>query len=55
MHPRVPVACEGHPGAHGGGRIMRRDLHDYPFLERDDLRAALGFAAEQLDHDALHR
>ena len=30
-------------------------LHDYPFLERDDLRAALGFAAEQLDHDALHR
>jgi uncharacterized protein (DUF433 family) len=28
-------------------------LQDYPFLERDDIRAALAYAAQQTDHIVL--
>ncbi len=38
--------------AHGASR--EEILTDYPFLEADDLRACLEFAAAQNDHVLLH-
>ena len=29
-------------------------LQDYPFLERDDILAAIEYAARQTDHRVLH-
>jgi len=29
-------------------------LRDFPYLEADDIKAALGYAARQSDHAVLH-
>ena len=36
-----------------GGATYEEILTDYPFLERDDIFAALTYAARQLDHVIL--
>lgn len=33
-----------------GGASEAEILEDYPYLEADDIRASLGYAAAQLDH-----
>jgi uncharacterized protein (DUF433 family) len=38
--------------AHGAS--VEEILTDYPYLERDDIVAALQYAAAQLDHPVLH-
>ncbi|MBI1902471.1 MAG: DUF433 domain-containing protein [Planctomycetia bacterium] len=35
------------------GASFEEILEDYPFLERDDIRAALAYAARQTDHVVL--
>lgn len=61
-----PLQCGGRPCIRGM-RIRVKDvldllasgssedeiLADYPYLEREDIRAALAFAAAQLDHPVL--
>jgi uncharacterized protein (DUF433 family) len=37
----------------GAGATYEEILTDYPFLERDDIFAALTYAARQLDHAVL--
>jgi uncharacterized protein (DUF433 family) len=37
----------------GGGMSENDILKDFPYLERDDIRAALVFAAQQNDHPIL--
>lgn len=63
-----PGKCGGKPCIRGK-RIRVRDilellsadatfeeiLRDYPFLEREDIRAALAYAAQQTDHVVLSR
>ena len=36
-----------------GGASFEEILEDYPFLERDDLLAAIAYAARQTDHVVL--
>ncbi|MBK9243249.1 MAG: DUF433 domain-containing protein [Burkholderiales bacterium] len=36
------------------GASVEEILADYPYLERDDITAALQYAAAQLDHPVLH-
>lgn len=36
------------------GASFEEVLRDYPFLERDDILAALDYAALQTDHAVLH-
>jgi len=36
------------------GASFEEVLADYPYLERDDIVAALQYAAAQLDHPVLH-
>jgi len=35
------------------GATFEEILSDYPFLERDDIRAAITYAAQQTDHVVL--
>jgi uncharacterized protein (DUF433 family) len=37
----------------GAGASNEEVLRDYPFLEHDDILAAIAFAAQQTDHAAL--
>ncbi len=37
----------------GAGASFEEILRDYPFLERDDIRAAIIYAAHQTDHVIL--
>ena len=37
----------------GAGATFEEILDDYPFLERDDIRASLVYAAQQTDHVVL--
>ena len=37
----------------GAGASYEEVLSDYPFLERDDILAALTYAAQQADHTVL--
>jgi len=36
-----------------GGASEAEILTDFPYLERDDIRAALAYAARQVDHPAV--
>lgn len=36
------------------GASVEEILADYPYLEREDITAALQYAAAQLDHPVLH-
>ncbi|MBK6590399.1 MAG: DUF433 domain-containing protein [Acidobacteria bacterium] len=58
-----PRQCGGRPCIRGlrirvkdildmlaGGASEAEILEDYPYLEADDIRASLGYAAAQLDH-----
>ncbi len=38
----------------GAGASFEEVLRDYPFLERDDILAALTYAARQTDHVVLN-
>jgi uncharacterized protein (DUF433 family) len=38
----------------GAGASVDEILKDYPFLEREDILAALDYAAYQTDHAVLH-
>jgi uncharacterized protein (DUF433 family) len=38
----------------GAGMTEAEILKDYPFLESEDIRACLQFAAAQVDHAILH-
>lgn len=40
-------------GLLGAGASLEEILEDYPFLEEDDIRAALEYAALQTDHPIL--
>lgn len=33
-----------------GGATQAEILHDYPYLEPDDIKASLEYAAAQIDH-----
>ena len=61
-----PGKCSGRPcirglrirvtdilGLLGAGASHQEILEDYPFLEEDDILAALGYAAAQTDHAIL--
>lgn len=61
-----PKQCGGRPCIRGmrirvmdvlgllaAGETMEQILADYPYLERDDIRACLQFAADQGDHPIL--
>jgi uncharacterized protein (DUF433 family) len=61
-----PVQCGGRPcirhtrlrvsdilGLLGAGASHQEILEDYPFLEEDDIRAALEYAVIQTDHTIL--
>ena len=37
----------------GAGATFEEILQDYPYLERDDIFAAIQYAARQLDHPVL--
>lgn len=37
----------------GAGATFEEILHDYPYLERDDIFASLEYAARQTDHAVL--
>ena len=37
----------------GGGADEAEILKDFPYLERDDIRACLLYAAQQVDHPAV--
>jgi uncharacterized protein (DUF433 family) len=39
----------------GAGASFEEILRDYPFLERQDILAALSYAAQQTDHVVLTR
>jgi uncharacterized protein (DUF433 family) len=39
----------------GAGASIEEILHDYEFLEREDILAALTYAAQQTDHVVLTR
>ena len=58
-----PRQCGGHPCIRGmrirvkdvldmlaGGASEKEILDDYPYLESDDIRACLEYAADQIDH-----
>ena len=62
-----PGKCGGQPCIRGkrmrvtdilellsAGASFEEILEDYPFLERDDIYAALEYAAHQTDHVVLH-
>ena len=62
----TPGLCGGRPCIRGmrirvsdilellaSGASPEEILHDYPFLERDDILAALAFAAHQTDHPVV--
>jgi uncharacterized protein (DUF433 family) len=62
-----PGKCGGQPCIRGkrmrvtdilellsAGASFEEILEDYPFLEREDLYAALEYAAHQTDHVVLH-
>lgn len=62
----TPGQCGGRPcirgmrirvsdilGLLGAGASHAEILEDYPFLEEDDIRAALAYAAVQADHRVL--
>lgn len=67
--PRItvdPAVCGGRPCIRGmrirvtdilemlaGGATEQEILADYPYLEPEDLRATLAFAAKSLDHPIL--
>ena len=36
------------------GATFEKILADYPFLEREDIYAAIEYAAHQVDHTVLH-
>ena len=38
----------------GAGASFEEILRDYPFLERDDILAAITYAAHQTDHVVLN-
>jgi uncharacterized protein (DUF433 family) len=61
-----PAQCGGRPCIRGmrvrvadvldmlaGGASQREILEDYPYLEPEDIAAALEFAARQVDHPIL--
>lgn len=61
-----PEVCGGRPCIRGlrvrvsdilellaGGATREDILHDYPYLEADDITAALEFAARQADHPVV--
>lgn len=61
-----PLQCGGRPCIRGmrirvkdvlellaAGNSEAEILADYPYLERDDIRAALAYAAAQSDHPVL--
>lgn len=68
-HPRItidPNVCGGRPCIRGlrirvsdilamlaSGASKEEILEDYPYLEVEDIAAALGFAAHQADHPVL--
>jgi uncharacterized protein (DUF433 family) len=62
-----PEVCGGRPCLRGmrvrvkdvldllaNGATVDEILADYPYLEREDVTAALQYAAAQLDHPVLH-
>ena len=62
-----PGKCGGRPCIRGlrirvtdilgmlaGGATHEEILADFPYLELDDIRAALAYAASQADHAVLH-
>ena len=38
----------------GSGASFEEILEDYPFLEREDILAAIAYAAHQTDHVVIH-
>lgn len=69
QHPRItidPNVCGGRPcirgmrirvsdilGMLGSGASQAEILEDYPYLEAEDIAAALEYAARQTDHPVL--
>jgi uncharacterized protein (DUF433 family) len=62
----TPGLCGGRPCIRGmrirvtdilellaGGAASEEILHDYPYLEQDDILAALAYAARQTDHPVV--
>jgi uncharacterized protein (DUF433 family) len=62
----IPEICGGRPTIRGlrirvtdildmlaGGATRRDTLRDYPYLEDDDISAALEYAARQSDHPVI--
>lgn len=61
-----PQICGGHPCIRhmrirvkdildllASGASTEEILEDYPYLEADDIKASLGYAAHQMDHSIL--
>lgn len=61
-----PDQCHGHPCIRGlrirvidilemlaGGMTHEQILSDYPYLEPDDIRAALSYAAKEMNHPVV--
>jgi uncharacterized protein (DUF433 family) len=61
-----PEQCSGHPCIRGmrirvsdvlellaGGMTAEEILADYPYLEPDDIRACLAYAAREVNHPVL--
>jgi uncharacterized protein (DUF433 family) len=41
-------------GMLAGGANEQEILQDFPYLEADDIKASLAYAAQQSDHAVLH-
>ena len=53
MHTRLPTAVSDVLDLIASGATNAEILEDYPFLEADDITAALRYAAQQTDHTVI--
>jgi uncharacterized protein (DUF433 family) len=53
MYSRPTHSCHRCSELLGAGATLGEILKDYPFLEREDILAALDYAAYQTDHVVL--
>ena len=53
MHSRQAHPRHGYSRDARGRSVARGILRDFPYLEADDIKAALAYAARQSDHAVL--
>ncbi len=53
MHSRVRIRVSDLLDLIGNGASFEEILEDYPYLEREDILAAVEYAARQTDHVVL--